>query len=193
MVAATCVFWVAEMYLLQWLRERCALCQRKWLLQQDLYIQVYVHVLVSYKIYKSCWSSHLRWRRAIQLAPISQSLQYISATQNGGYHTDVYTQHKRSINSVTSCQWQCSAIRHNCVLHGRQPLQASKSAAGHQLPLKTAPSFLGVTWTVGLKMRRLLRTRLLKCAVVVSCLVLHNVTLYTTFVPVKLCTQTVIY
>ena len=35
----------------------------KWLLQQDLYIQVYV--LVSYKICKSCWSSHLRWRRAI--------------------------------------------------------------------------------------------------------------------------------
>ena len=31
-------------------------------------------VLVSYKIYKSCWSSHLRWRRAIRLAPISLTL-----------------------------------------------------------------------------------------------------------------------
>ena len=42
------------------------------------------------QIYKSCWSSHLRWRRAIRLAHFSQSLQYISATQSGGHHTEVY-------------------------------------------------------------------------------------------------------
>ena len=53
---------------------RIGLRQRKWLLQQDLYIQVYV--LVYYKIYKSCWSSHLRWRRAIRLAPISNIFQW---------------------------------------------------------------------------------------------------------------------
>ena len=44
---------------------RIALRQRKWLLQQHLHIQVYM--LVFYIIYKSCWSSHLRWRRAIRL------------------------------------------------------------------------------------------------------------------------------
>ena len=83
-------FWAAEMHYSDWEKgaNRIALHQRKWLLQQDSYIPIYV--LVSYKIYKSCWSSHLHCRRAIWLAPFSQSLQYISATQNGGHHTDAY-------------------------------------------------------------------------------------------------------
>ena len=42
------------------------------------------------QIYKSCWSSHLRWRRVIQLAHFSQLLRYISATQSGCHHTEVY-------------------------------------------------------------------------------------------------------
>ena len=61
--------WGREMYCSDW--EKDANCivlhQHKWLLQQDLHVLVYV--LLSYKIYKSCWSSHLRWRRAIRLAP----------------------------------------------------------------------------------------------------------------------------
>ena len=42
------------------------------------HIDLYMQVLLEY---------HLK---PIQLAPISQSLQYISATQNGGQHTEVY-------------------------------------------------------------------------------------------------------
>ena len=44
---------------------------------------------------KSCWSSQLNWRRAIGLAPFSQSMQYISHPQNGGYHTEVYGPSKK--------------------------------------------------------------------------------------------------
>ena len=105
----------------------------------------------------------------------------------------------RLAHTNTSCQWQFSVIRHNRVVRVRclpQPLWVSKSAARsafHLLRLKTAWSVLVVTWTVGPTMRRLLGTQLGKRAVVVSCLVLRNVAPYTTLVPVKLHTQTVIY
>ena len=66
----------------------------------SLHIQVYV--LVSYKICKSCWSSHLRCRRAIRLAPSSQSLQYISAPQRVAAavrkYTNVTSQRKKVYN-----------------------------------------------------------------------------------------------
>ena len=84
------LFWGSQMYCIDWEKSvnHIALRQHKWLFQQDLHIQVYV--LVFYKIYKSCWSSHLRWWRAIRLAPFSQSLQYISDPQNNGHHMEVY-------------------------------------------------------------------------------------------------------
>ena len=53
------------------------------------------HACLRYKhiklyLYKSCWSSHLCWLRVMQLAPFSQSPQYISELQNGGHHTEVF-------------------------------------------------------------------------------------------------------
>ena len=82
--------WGAKMYCSDWENgtNRITLRKRKWLLQQDLHIQVYMYVLVSYKM--SCWSSHLRLRRAIRLVPFSQSLQYIFAPQHGGHCSEVY-------------------------------------------------------------------------------------------------------
>ena len=109
--------------------------------------------------------------------------------------------HDYELSHQLSATVQCrtaSRLRVHCL---PQPLRASwlkvlLTQAFHQLPLKTAQSVLGVTWTVGPTMRRLLRTWLGKCAVVISCLqvILHNnVALYTTFVPVKFCTQTVYF
>ena len=85
--------WGAEMYCSDWEKGTNRIALRE--LQQDLRIQVYMYMYTWVSLYltnicKSCWSSQLRLQRAIQLVPISQSLQYISALQHGGHCMEVY-------------------------------------------------------------------------------------------------------
>ena len=143
------------------------------------------------------WSEGSKLRRFIWVHCLTY-LDYSNNNQQRKKPCKLDTKKHRQASTLSHqyCQQQFSAVHHN-----RRPMRTlSTSTTMNQqkchFPLasvKDCMVSLVVTWTLWPTMRRLLRTRPEKCAVVVYCLVVRNVTPYTTFVPVKLRTQTVIY
>ena len=107
----------AKMYCDDWEEgaNRIALREHKWLLQQDLHIQVYV--LVSYRCVSLVGVVTCVRKERYDLAPFSQ---YISAPpsplQHGGSHTEAYerdvtVQTYSDNNILLGLRWLCSESR----------------------------------------------------------------------------------